>query len=1016
MKRLILYLSVTALILLAVMVIAYRYIANRDFFFQEIAQLVRAETGYTVSKPGPLQFSLLPRPTLTGFDLTIVNPSAQPNAALAKLGKLSFKLQWQSLFRGQTTLDVELDAADIDLQINAAGEANWMTAELQTSNGGPPFDLDRVDAEKTNFKYTNHQTDEILGLDLEHFDIDLGAGTSRARIDSAGRFGRSKFLAVGNVEYASDEQQLRLSLAVGAGEAEEVKVGDIEVPSVTAWIEQNAADFPLHGLIEGAVSIQDQVPYGKLQLKANLQTVAELAYMVEQLSYVREDIGPVAASGVMRLNGSDFDIEHLEAALHHDRLDLTVEGSIYNLLAETQFDLKTQMEAQSLKTVAVPGRAKGIAENLINRLGPVDVSASVKTEDQDILVTEIDLGLAHKSFTARFGGNLRVKEDDIVFNLDHHSDAVQAADLFTLFDLDYPGLSDLGPLNLNAQVSGQGGRYTLEHVAGNLQDKNVNTTVAGELSLVDKALSIDLDTTVDVENLSRLASVLPQGFEPYLQGLAGEAATQIKGSTDEFTLSNLKINLAGDDKEFALSGSLSDLPTNLKSQLDLRFLTNKSIALEQYFPKLVGLQLFGPLDLNATVRSAGNKIRIEHVQLQAARTQVLGGGLIDLSDDPPRIMMVMESPEFRTRLFVQDQRNTAAAESPADTAQPPAPVNIQPSGQELKDLYKAYTKAVTIHTDWVKDLNLYFSFHTGVAQLGAYTLDELYLTIDAREGVFTLAEYEVLLDGKPVSFQGQINTNFSPPTYDFAGKLQGDTLEALLNVEDNLFEGGELSGDFKLKSEGDDLGEVIQNLNGKALVTMGPLTIRSNALTVVSSDLLLSVLRGITRRPEDEPSSFYQCGVLGVEVESGVARVDKAFTMQAKGYNLAGDGRIDLNTGLVDFTVYPKARRGLGLSVSTLAGGFRVNGHLTAPNLGLGGGGLVTAMVTGYALTPTLAYASAANPVSATILFTGLFAQGLIDRLTASNFTCKNTLQRIERRRSLAYVPRNHHPGKMDLR
>ena len=181
---------------------------------------------------------------------------------------------------------------------------------------------------------------------------------------------------------------------------------------------------------------------------------------------------------------------------------------------------------------------------------------------------------------------------------------------------------------------------------------------------------------------------------------------------------------------------------------------------------------------------------------------------------------------------------------------------------------------------------------------------------------------------------------------------------------------------------------------------MGPLTIRSNALNIVSSDMLSSMLRGIVTTKKDEPSSSYECAVLGVEVDKGVARADRSFAMQARDYNLAGKGEIDLNTGYLDIAVYPKARRGLGLSVSTLVGGFKVNGHLATPRVGVRGGGFVTAMLTGYALTPTAAAATASNPVTATIVVTGFVAKGIFDRLTASNYTCKNTLKRIEKNRS----------------
>lgn len=1014
MKKAALWFSLSGLVLLVGGVIAYWYAANRDFFFKEIDQLVQEKTGYRVTKSGPLQFSVLPRPTLTGIDLTIINPQSGSAVTIAKVGRLSFVLPWQSLLADQPTLDVEIVVADIDLQIDPRGNSNWMTEELQTFSGGLPFDLDNIDAEKTTLRYTNHQTNEILGLDLDHFDVILSAGKSNARIDSAGRFGGSRFLAVGDVAYLSDKQQLDLSLALGAGEAQEIKVGDIDVPSVTAWIEQNAAQFPLHGLVEGSISLQDRVPYGTLRFKANLKTVDEFAYLAEELSYVQEGIGPAAASGVVLVNGSDFDIEQFEAALHHDHLGLEVKGNIYNLLSKVQFDLNTKMEVDSLKAVAAPDRVGGMAKNLVNRLGPIDIAASVKTEGDDIVVTELDLGFVHNTFTARIGGNLRLKEDDIHFDLDHHSGASDPADLFALLDIDYPGLPNLGAFSLSAKVSGQRDHYILKHASGHIQGENIKTTLGGEVSLIDEALNFDLDTMIDVKDMTRLVSLLPEEFTPYLQGLTGKVLGEIKGTPDSFSIKNLEINLLRDDRELHVSGNMADLPDDPKSRLDFHFVTEGAVELERYFPKLVDMQVAGPLDLVGTLRSAENKVYIEGIQFKAEQTDMEGGILIDLNHSPPYVFVIFDSQELYTKLVARD--------SDIDTGEEPAPVPAEPtdepkskiSDKELGQMFKEYTEGVEIQTDWIKDLNLYLSLRAGKARLGAYNLDELYLTIDAREGVFTLAEYEVILGGRPISFRGSINTNFNPPTYEFSGKLEGDTLEALLNVEDNLFVGGELRGDFELRSEGSNLGELIRHLDGKALVTMGPLTIRSNALNVVSSDMLSGMLKGITRKPEDEPSSSYECGVLGVDVERGLAGVNKSFTMQAKDFNLAGNGKLDLNTGLVDLKVYPKARKGVGLSISTMVGGFKIKGHLAAPNFGLGGGGLVTAMVTGYALTPTVA-ASAANPATATILVTGLFAKGIFDRLTASNFTCKNTLKRIERRQTSKYQPRNHHTGKMSF-
>lgn len=1014
MKKFIIWFCAISLVLLVGGGLAYRHAAKRDFFFQEIEQFVQHKTGYTVNKTAPLQLSLLPRPKLTGFDLIIRNPKSESAPTLTKVERLSFELKWLSLLADKPVLDVELDSADIDLQIDGSGNANWMTEEIQTITGELPLDLGKVDAEKTRLKYTNHLTNEILGLDLEHFDVDLSAGKSRARIDSAGRFGGSRFLAVGDVIYSSDDRQLQLSLAVGAGEAGDVKVGDIEVTSVTAWIEQNAARFPLHGLVEGAVSIEDKVPYGILEFRANIKSVGELTYLVEELSYIAPDIGPAAASGALQLNGSDFDIEHFEAALHHDHLSVEAEGSIHNLLSDVQFDLDAQIETRNLKAVAVPGRAKGIASDLINRLDSVDISAAVKKKVDGISISELDLGLAYDSLSAKAVGNVDIVKDDVRFDLEFLSEASDAADLFALLDVDHPGLSDLGALDLSAKASGQRHRYTLESASGQLQDGNIRTTLRGDINTEDEALNFVLDTTVDIDNLSRLASLLPEQFAPYLRELSGGAAADISGSVDEFSLSNLEINLAREDRELHISGNLSDLPDEPESKLDFHFTTTSAMELEQYFSGLTDMQIAGPLDLGGTIQSKENKIYIRDIQFQAERTDLEGGILIDQNYSPPYVFIVLDSRELYTKLVVRDPDPDTDSNSPTAPVQPSEEPQSEISDKELEKMFKTYTEGVEINTDWIKDLNLYFSFRADKARLGGYNLDELLLTIDAREGVFTLAEYEVVLEGRPISFAGSINTNFDPPLYQFWGEVEGDTLEALLKVEDELFVGGELSGKFQLESEGVTLGQVIKNLDGKALVTMGPLTIRSNALNIVSSDMLLGMLRGLTRNPKDQPSSNYDCGVLGVEMERGVARIRRSFTLQAKDYNMAGNGRLDLNTGFIDLKVYPKARKGLGLSVSTVVGGFKMKGHLAAPNFGLGGGGLVTAMLTGYALTPTAA-AAATNPASATILVTGLFAKGIFDRLTASNYTCKNTLRRIERRQSRQTQPRDHHPGKMSF-
>ena len=1001
MKKVAAWVLGAVVVLILVSAVAYRHAANKDFYFSEINELVGANAGYTLDKSDPLALALFPRPTLTARNLIVTNPVANSHNVIAQVERVSFKLHWLPLLRLEFVTDLELQTLEIDLQVDTEGQTNWMTEELKTITGGLPIDIDKVDAWEVKFLYTDHQKNEILGLDLAHFDIDLTAGKTRARIDSAGRFGDSRFLAVGDAEYKADNNELALKLALGVGEAQDIKVGDIEVPpSVTTWIEQNAPSFPMHGLVEGVVSIADRVPFGKLHFKANAKILDEFRYLVDALSYLSDGIGPVSADGEIMLNGSDIDIENLNAELHHEHTDFEVSGKISNLLSQISLDINTKAQTDQLTKIVAPGAVEsGLVATLVDRMGPVDVSASIKAKGSDIQVSELDVGLAYESFTARAGGEIRFTETDIVFNIEHDSQAVDSGDLFRLLGLDHPSLADSGAFKLTTKISGNQDSYKIEEAVGDLQDGNVKANLDGELKLIDQKPHFDIGGSIVVNDLSRLAALFPKEAEPYLEKLAGTLKTEARGTLDDFSLNALEVDLTREDRELHIRGDLAQLPNNVTSDIDFHFKTDSPVELDQYFSKLEQLQLIGPLDFGGTVTAKNNKIRIQSIRLKAEQTDVEGGIYVDLNTNPPEIFVIMDSQQFFTKLVERDPE-AKKDETALETEIQEQP-EVELSEKELGELFKSYTNSIEIETDWIKDLSLYLNFTAGRAQIGAYEMEGLVLTVDVREGVLSLVEYELILDGKPISFNGSINTVSSPPIYELEGKLEGDTLEALLNVEESdLFLGGELSGDFNLKSQGDTLGEVIENLNGKALVTMGPLTIRSNALSIVSSDMLSSMLRGIVSTREDEPSSSYECAVLGVDVNKGVAKANRSFAMQAKDYNLAGKGEIDLNTGYLDIAVYPKARRGIGLSVSTLVGGFKIKGHLATPKFGVGGGGFLTAMLTGYALTPTAAAASASNPVTATIVVTGFVAKGIFDRLTASNYTCQNTLKRIERNRS----------------
>ena len=621
------------------------------------------------------------------------------------------------------------------------------------------------------------------------------------------------------------------------------------------------------------------------------------------------------------------------------------------------------------------------------------------------------LGLALDKFDIEFTGDIRQivsgTSSDLTVSgsLDH---------LEQLLTSQFPGTRkrdstfQLGPVTVDASVSRFNKDYLLEEAKLETLNGEIKASVTGKLNDTGEAIQFNLTSMVNGKDFSRLSALFPEAMQSNLKDISVSASTKIDGTNDRFSFTDTEIELFHNSSKLNFSGKITQLPDDPVSDITLHYSLDKTVELENYYPELKGLQLRGPLELTGLIHTTGSKINIHALRLQAEQTDVEGEVMIDLGTSPSRVSVNLESNQFISPLVENESSSATPAvvkPDPNTDTTPESQGKSKTSANELGERFKAYTSALNISTDWIKQLNTSFRFIAAKVQVGDYSQENVTLIIEVREGQFKLVEYELLLDGKPITLNGSINTNSIPPTYELTGTLGGDTLEALLGFQGNLFEGGELNGDFKLESRGVSLGELIENLDGYALISMGPLIIRSSELNLVSSSIWSNVLKGLVNRKSESQASEYECGVLGIDISNGVARIDKSFTMQAQDYNLAGNGTIDLNTGIVDVKVIPKAKKGLGVTISSVIGGFQIRGNMATPDLGLGGGGLISAAIAGYALTPA-ATAATVDPVTASIVATGILLTGIVDRMTASNYTCENVLKRIERKLQKADSPK----------
>ncbi len=255
----------------------------------------------------------------------------------------------------------------------------------------------------------------------------------------------------------------------------------------------------------------------------------------------------------------------------------------------------------------------------------------------------------------------------------------------------------------------------------------------------------------------------------------------------------------------------------------------------------------------------------------------------------------------------------------------------------------------------------------------------------------------------------------APPNASLIVELDDVDGEMLHGLPEGAIEGGDTSGSLFLSTQGRSIEAMMENLNGAGLLEMGQIKILDSALKIVSSDVLTGILHTLnpfstkTGSKQTPGYTTYDCAVIGFDINDGVVSSDKGIAFQSERFNVGGSGTINLRTEALDIDVKPRARKGLGLSIASMTGGFKVKGTLSEPQLGGSLKGLVEAgtigAVGGAAATTAAASAAVAGsalaaPATAGLSVAPVLAIGVHGRLTASQFSCQRTRQRIVEQRS----------------
>lgn len=275
---------------------------------------------------------------------------------------------------------------------------------------------------------------------------------------------------------------------------------------------------------------------------------------------------------------------------------------------------------------------------------------------------------------------------------------------------------------------------------------------------------------------------------------------------------------------------------------------------------------------------------------------------------------------------------------------------------------------------WLESINLDLELNIGRYRGLVFVLEDVSGNFRIKDGAVR-AMMVGHAENKPVDMWLDLYPTGSGWKTDLS--IQGDkvNIEAL----DHNFQGSEaldslFSIDLDLAAEGRSMSEMASRTNGYINLEVKDVNVRIGE-SFVYGDLIFGMFNLILTLQSQEEFDLMECGIVNFRVQDGIAVLNNSLALKLKDFTILGSGEIDLASEKLDIVFSSKARKGLGISINTIAKLFKIGGTLRNPEL--------VAYTEGLAKTGTSIFAG---------LLTGglsIVAQGLLDREIANSDVCE---------------------------
>ena len=440
------------------------------------------------------------------------------------------------------------------------------------------------------------------------------------------------------------------------------------------------------------------------------------------------------------------------------------------------------------------------------------------------------------------------------------------------------------------------------------------------------------------------------------------------------------------DHHARIDGFLGEPPLLIGTRLDIRA-AGPGLDLVKRFVDLPTHD--APFSISGHLEGTPQEFALEEFSARFGRSDVSGSMHIDLRSKP-KIRAELTS-EFIDLPFLRGAKIVAADRQPDAAAEGPeaAPDRSDP-GEELQseveedesqdDRFKETAAGANdlifpddpLPIDWLQTHDVDVQWHMDEfnnTMLDHHNIDLVVSLQDGRLQVGPVQSH----DGQGGTVRSRLVLEPEGDTYRLTLHTQAEKVHySLSRAAENREQRVPHDLLLDLTGAGTSLHDIAGSADGRIIILQGEGRMDNSALDLLTTDVLGKLFSSLNPFSRQEPYTRFECGVLVIYIEQGVARLRPLIAVTDK-MKIAGRGRIDLSTEKLDISWVAKPRKGIGLSASAITNPYiKLGGTLSAP-----------------ALTVKPLQATTATAAAITTGGLSILAKGFWDRFTSGTRACE---------------------------